>query len=521
MGGENAAPTGPDLTKGIPSDQVPEGGTLAGHVGQDAVLVARTGGRCFAIGATCTHYGGPLAEGIVVGNTVRCPWHHAAFRLDSGETDRPPALDALPCWRVEEAAGMVRVTGRVERTPAAPARPLRSAPGSVVIVGAGAAGVVAANTLRREGYEGKVTVVDADPDAPVDRPNLSKDYLAGSAPEEWVTLRSAEYFTENDIVLARNRRVTELDAGGRRVRLDDGTDLSYGALLLATGASPIKLPLPTTGRLPMFTLRTLADSRAIIGAAKQAGVGGRVVVIGASFIGLEVAASLRTRGLEVHVVGPETRPLERVMGPQVGDWVRRLHEEHGVVFHLGQKPRELLDDAVVLESGQRLPAAFVVAGVGVRPNVELAERAGLTVDRGIVVNETLETSAPGIFAAGDVARYPDARTGERIRVEHWVAAERQAQTAARNMLGGGEEFRAVPFFWSAHYDASISYVGHAERWDTIEIDGSLEQRDCELRYLAGGRALAVATVGRDRASLEAELSMERETTAPAPVGAAR
>jgi 3-phenylpropionate/trans-cinnamate dioxygenase ferredoxin reductase subunit len=520
MGGENAVPTGPDLTTGIPSDQLPEGRSIAGYVGEDAVLVARAGGRCYAIGATCSHYGGPLAEGIVVGNTVRCPWHHTAFRLDSGEVDRPPALDDLPCWRVDETAGVVRVVGRAARKPAPRTRSLPSSPDSVVIVGAGAAGVVAANTLLREGYQGRITIVDGDPDAPVDRPNLSKDYLAGTAQEEWVTLRSPDFFRDNGIVLARSRRVMELDVRGRRVRLDDGTDVPYGALLLATGASPIRLPLPTTGRLPLFTLRTLADSRAIIHAARQAGRGGRVVVVGASFIGLEVAASLRTRGLEVHVVGPETRPLERVMGPRVGEWVRRLHEEHGVVFHLGQKPRELVDDAVVLESGERLPAAFVVMGVGVRPNVELAERAGLAVNRGILVNELLETSTPGIFAAGDVARYPDARTGERIRVEHWVAAERQAQTAARNMLGAAERFRAVPFFWSAHYDATISYVGHAERWDAIEIDGSLEQRDCEVRYVAGGRALAIATVGRDRASLEAEVTMEREAAVPAGAGAA-
>ncbi len=265
---------------------------------------------------------------------------------------------------------------------------------------------------------------------------------------------------------------------------------------------------PPTGKLPMFTLRTLEDSRAIIHAADEAGKGAKVVVIGASFIGLEVAASLRARDLEVHVVAPEPRSLERVLGAEMGDWIRRLHEEHGVVFHLGQKPRELVDDAVVLESGERLSASFVVAGVGVRPNVELAERAGLKPDRGIVVDAMLETSAKGVFAAGDVARYPDPSTGDLVRVEHWVAAERQAQAVARNMLGAREPFGAVPFFWSAHYDASISYVGHAEKWDAIDVDGSLEERDCTLRYRAAGRTLAVVTMGRDRESLGAEAAME-------------
>jgi len=271
----------------------------------------------------------------------------------------------------------------------------------------------------------------------------------------------------------------------------------------------VKLPLPTTGKLPMFTLRTLGDSRAIIRAAEQAGEGGKVVVIGASFIGLEVAASLRARKLEVHVVAPETRPLERVLGPQMGDWIRALHESQGVIFHLGQKPRELVDDAVILENGDRLSAVFVVAGVGVRPNVELAEKAGLAIDKGVVVDEYLETSARGIFAAGDIARYPDPITGAKIRVEHWVAAEREGQAAARNILGAKEPFTVPPFFWSAHYDATISYVGHAERWDTIEVDGSIDKRDCELRYIDGGKATAVVTLGRDKANLEAELALSR------------
>ncbi len=503
MGGNEQPASGPDLTNGIPSATVPEGGSVAGRVGDDTVLVARSGGRCYAIGATCSHYGGPLAEGMVVDGTVRCPWHHAAFRLSDGAVARGPALDALPCWRVEEENGVITVLGRAGNG-AAPRGAPASAPKAIVIVGAGSAGISAARTLRAEGYDGRITMVDADPDAPVDRPNLSKDYLAGTAQEEWVTLRTPEFFKENDITLER-ARVASMDARARRITLEQGRAISYETLLLATGASPIRLPLPNDAQLPYFTLRSFADSRAIIHAA---GAGGRVVVIGASFIGLEVAASLRARGLEVHVVAPESRPLERVLGPEMGDWIHRVHVEHGVQFHLGQKPRELVRGGVVLESGETLPADFVVAGVGVRPNVELAELAGLTVDKGIVVDASLRTSDASIFAAGDVARYPDARTGERIRVEHWVAAQRQGQVAARNMLGMAERFEAVPFFWSAHYDATISYVGHAERWDAIEIDGSLEGRDAEVRYVSGGRALAVATVGRDHASLEAELVME-------------
>lgn len=509
MGDQKEPPTGPDFLAGVPAGSIADGALLAGRVGDDAVVLARVGGRCYAIGASCTHYGAPLADGLIVGETIRCPWHHTAFSLRTGAAERPPAIDSLPCWRVEESGGRVRVLERIE-TAAAPERPTRrpGAPESVVIIGGGAAGVIAADTLRREGYAGPITIVEGDAEEPVDRPNLSKDYLAGNAPDEWMPLRPASWFTEHDIELRRGARAAQIDVRSGRVRLGDGTDLPYGTLLLATGSSPIRLPLPSTGMLPMLALRTLADSRAIIRAATDAGDGAPVVVIGASFIGLEVAASLRAHGLDVHVVAPEARPLERLLGPAMGDWIRRLHEEHGVVFHLCQKPRELVDDAVVLESGDRLPAAFVVAGVGVRPNVELAEAAGLHVDRGIVVNEMLETSAPGVFAAGDVARYPDPRTGTPVRVEHWVAAERQAQCAARNMLGRRERFEAVPFFWSAHYDATVAYVGHAESWDTIEIDGSIDDRDCTLRYRAGDATLAVVTVGRDIDSLTAEVQME-------------
>jgi NADPH-dependent 2,4-dienoyl-CoA reductase/sulfur reductase-like enzyme/nitrite reductase/ring-hydroxylating ferredoxin subunit len=520
MGEDNQPSRGADLKIGIPGTQVTEGRSIAGHVGDDAVIVTRSNGRCFATGATCSHWHGPLAEGIVVDGTVRCPWHHAAFRLDNGEAVRPPALDSLPCWQVEELNGVIRVLDRIDRMPGSRRKASGNAPESVVIIGAGAAGIAAAQTLRTEGYQGRITMVDADPDAPVDRPNLSKDYLAGTAQEEWVELRSADFFLTNEITFMRTRRVVDLDVAGRGAILDDGSRLPFGALLLATGASPIVLPLPNPARLPIFTLRSLADSRAIIKAAEHATPGSQVVVLGASFIGLEVAASLRTRGFEVHVVAPETRPLERVMGTEIGDWIHRIHLDHGVVFHLGQKPRELVDGGVRLESGERVPASFVVAGVGVRPNVELAERAGLHIDRGVLVDAQLRTSVDAIFAAGDVARYPDARTDEHIRVEHWVAAQRQAQTAARNILGAGEPFTAVPFFWSAHYDTTINYVGHAEKWDSIEIGGSLQQNDCTVRYLSGERTLAVATIGRDFANLEAELSMERETTAAAVVGSA-
>ncbi len=515
MSDDRATREGPDLGQGVPVESLADGAMLAGHVGTEAVLLVRSGEEFFATGATCTHYGAPLSEGIIVGDTVRCPWHHACFSLRTGEALRAPALNPIARWDVErrnETLFVTRKRGVTDgATPASGRVGFRDPPASIVIVGAGAAGNAAAEMLRRSGYDGPVTMIGAEPDVPYDRPNLSKDYLAGTAEEGWIPLRAREFYHEHEITLLSGVRATAIDPATRRVTFDHSPARDFDRLLIATGADPVRLGVPGAERPHVYYLRSLADSRAIIAAAAQAR---RAVVIGASFIGLEVAASLRKRGLDVHIVGLEARPLERVLGPELGDMIRALHESHGVIFHLGETATVIGDDTVTLRGGSVLAADLVVVGIGVRPNVGLAERAGLTIDRGIAVNEYLETSAPGIFAAGDIARWPDPHTGERIRVEHWVVAERQGQVAAHNMLAGPEAslrkpFDVVPFFWSRHYDLSVCYVGHAERWDEITIDGDVAAHDATVTFHAAGKALAVATVGRDRASLRAEDAMER------------
>ena len=510
MAGHEGNLTGPDLTAGVAAHDLAPGASLLGHANGEPVLLARVENEYFAIGATCTHYGGPLAEGVIDGDAVRCPWHHACFSLRNGEALRAPALSPVACYRVERRGDRVIVTGKEERDPLAPtypaANPPRTTPRDVVIVGAGAAGSAAAEMLRRCGYAGRITIVDAEPKSPYDRPNLSKDYLAGNAPPEWIPLRPDDFYAQHDITIVRGR-ATRLDTAAKSLEVEGHAPIRYDALLLATGADPIHLGLPGEDDPRVHYLRSLADSDGIIAAARDAK---HAVVVGASFIGLETAASLRARGLDVHVVAPESLPLERVLGPQLGTFIQALHEEKGVVFHLGRKPARIEKTTVVLDDGSSLGADLVVIGVGVRPRLTLAEQAGLAMERGVTVDEYLRTSASDVYAAGDIARWPDPHTGQKIRVEHWVVAQRMGQTAARNILGDNERYDQVPFFWSAHYDVSINYVGHAERWDRIVVDGDPTQRDVAVRYEQGGRTLALATIFRDDESLRTEIAMERE-----------
>ena len=507
MADDQAKPSGPDLATGVAFAELTDGGMLAGHVGEEQVLLVRIGQEVFATAAHCSHYHGPLADGLVVGDTVRCPWHHACFSLRTGEALHAPATSPIDCWSVEQRDGKVFVKEkRSDVKPVPRGKPAGAAPDRIVIVGGGAAGFAAAEMLRRQDYKGGIVMLSNDDAAPVDRPNLSKDYLAGTAPEDWMPLRPDDFYSGNGIELRLKANVTGIDPRAREVALADGGKVPYDRLLLATGAEPVRLAFPGSDQSHVHTLRTLADSRAIVELAKTAR---RAVVIGASFIGLEAAAALRTRGIEVHVVAPEKRPMERILGPEMGDFVRALHEEHGVVFHLEDTVVAIDGKQAKLKSGGALEADLVVMGVGVRPRLELAEKAGLTLDRGVAVDAFLETSAPGIFAAGDIARWPDPHGGQAIRVEHWVVAERQGQTAALNMLGLREKFAAVPYFWSQHYDIPINYVGHAEKWDELAIEGDIAGKDCLLRYKLSSRTLAVVSIFRDIASLQAEVAMEQ------------
>ena len=509
MASTQAAGGGPDLRLGVPEDRIGASGVLLGQVDGEPVLLVRRGAVYHAIGATCTHWGGPLAEGMISGDTIRCPLHHACFDLRTGEAIRPPALAPIPCYQVERALDVVRVTGRAPKPqPAAarPSSPARRVPSRIVIVGAGGAGAAAAFTLRQEGYTGQLVMIGDENTPPYDRPNLSKDYLAGTAPEEWLTLAPRERYDELGIRLVLGSEATRVDPATRTVALADGREFGYDALLLATGATPVRPAIPGLASSHVHYLRSLADCRAIIARTAEAPT---AVIIGSGFLGMEMAAALRARAIRVQVVSPAKRPLDNIFGAELGTRLQRLHEERGVAFHMGHAATRIEDRAVWLDDGSALSAALVVVAAGVRPNTTLAGRCGVVLNRGILVDRYLETSVAGVYAAGDVARWPDLRTGELTRIEHWAVAERQGQIAARNMLGRTEAFDVTPFFWTQQYDVRVNYVGHAPAWDRIEVVADLPPDQWEQRYIKDDAIIAVATIGRDRASLEAELALER------------
>jgi NADPH-dependent 2,4-dienoyl-CoA reductase/sulfur reductase-like enzyme/nitrite reductase/ring-hydroxylating ferredoxin subunit len=492
-----------DLTQWTKIEEVPDSGILAGVVGEDHVFVWRNGNRLKAYGADCPHLGGPLNKGIVVGATIRCPWHHACFNLDTQEATAAPAFDALLEYPVTiddnrfsikpARAQTFRCIGRHEVSL-----------GTMAIVGGGAAGFAAADAIRKLGWRGGVTVFSEEGEQPYDRTLLTKDYLEGVFGDDRLPI-ARHSLADLGVDFEGDASVQQIEPEHKRLRLANGGERPYAKLLLATGAAPRRLDVPG-GDLPyVMVLRSLRDCRRILANVISHA---RVAVVGGSFIAMEAAASLFGRGLLVDVIAPEEHPLEKVFGRELSDLVLEAHARKGVRLHLGSRVARIEDKQVLLQGGERIDADIVVVGIGVEPRLQLAEAAGLTLDRGVVVNSRLQTSDRDIFAAGDIACWPDPRTGENIRVEHWVVAERQGQVAAANMLGRDQAFMMVPFFWTKHFDLSIRYVGHAAKWDEARVEGDLAYRDGLVRFRRAGRDLAVATVERDNESLRAELTME-------------
>lgn len=368
-----------------------------------------------------------------------------------------------------------------------------------VIVGASLAGGRAAQALRKEGFDGRVVLIGEEPDRPYERPPLSKEYLRGQFPKEKLFIADGSFYDENEIDLRLGVRATRIDAKERVVELDSGERVAFDKLLIATGGRPRRLNVRGADLDGVYELRTIADSEAIASELRE---GRRVVVIGAGFIGAEVAASARTNGLDVTVLEVAALPLERVVGAEIGEIYAQLHRDHGVDLRLGEGIERIEGskraERVVTTEGAAIDCDFVVVGVGMQPNVEIVAGTGIDTPNGIAVDEFCETNVQGIYAAGDAANFYHPLLGERLRVEHWANAQNQGQAAALNMLGKQEAYAEVPWFWSDQYDVNMQYVGHAHEWDETVFRGNVADRKFTAFYLKGGRLQAALAFNRFR-----------------------
>lgn len=492
---------------------IPPEGLLGVEVDGQALLLTREGDAVHAVGGTCPHAGGKLAQGVRQGGSVICPWHKARFCLRTGALLDPPAVDALPRFGARVAGGRVLVT-----MPAVDPEQPRPAPDArcFVIIGAGAAGAMAAQTLRQAGFGGRVVLLDRDNRVPYDRTILSKYVLSGQPAGEKSPLQSQAWYQQHGIE-RHTATVMGIDLAARRITCGDGSTLAYDAALLAPGGIPRPSPVPGSEREAVFLLRSRTDADAILAQAERSR---RAVVLGTSFIGMEVAASLCERGLEVTVVGQEAVPFEKRLGRAVGAAWQRLHESHGVQFRCGTRIAAFEGgqalQAARLESGERIPADLAVIGLGIRPATE--DIAGLprNEDGSVTVDAHLRV-ADGLYAAGDIARFPYRGDGAPIRVEHWRVAEQQGRCAALHMLGQPVRYDAVPVFWTIQYLKRLDYVGHAAEWDDLVLHGDPAKPELLAYYVKDGRVAAAAGLGRDQdtAALVALMEMRRDWTAEA------
>lgn len=465
------------------------------------VLLVRVDGKFYAMGAFCTHYGAPLAKGALCGNHVICPWHHAWFDVTNGDFIEPPALDHLPHYDVDIKDDQVMVAlpeDRSERrTPAMSSCNPEVDNRLFAILGGGAAGYMAAQTLREDGFAGRIMMITQEKKMPYDRPPLSKDYLQGETKSKDLPLRDEAFYQKYDIEVLTNKIAKEVDSKQKKISFESGDSLIYDTLLVATGGIPRKMDVPGAALKHIYVVRSFDSANTLINAVKNVK---NVVVVGASFIGMEAAASLQSRGLSVTVVAPDDVPFAKTLGPDIGTFFKNLHEKHGVQFKLGTKVKAFEGNSevanVLLESGERLEADVVLTGIGVTPATDIFKDIEPRDDGGMVTDPYLQL-APNLYAAGDIAAVPNGSTNEAFRIEHWRYALQQGRIAAHNMAGKKEPFTGVPFFWTAHFGVSLRYLGHAEKWDDIVVDGGIDQKKFISFYIKNDKITAIAGIGRD------------------------
>jgi len=471
------------------------------------ILLSRVDDSFYATEAYCTHYGAPLDTGVICGNRIICPWHHAVFKADSGKLCDPPALDGLGAYDVQVRGKDVLLIG--EKPKKAPSK--KEDGRTFVIIGGGAAGNAAAMALREFGFSGHLIVVSADEHPPYDRPNLSKDFLQGDFEMDWLPLREKGFYTDNKIEIILNQKVKSLDTKNREVALEAGQKLKYDKLLLATGGRPRMLKTKGSDLKNVFTLRTRNDAEKILEVAEKSK---NIAVVGASFIGMETAENLNRDGKNLSIIAPEEVPFAGLFGKKFGEMIRKKQEEAGLNFHLGRKVQEFKGNgqvnSVLLDNGDSVDADMVIVGIGVEPVTEFSNGLSKEDDNSLAVSEFLAVEE-NIYAAGDIATFPYIVTGDKIRVEHWRVAEQLGRIAAQNMLGLNVKADIVPFFWTSLAGLGLRYVGHAKDWDDTIISGDLNSDNFMICYVKNDRILAALITGRDKeaAAIEELLRLDK------------
>jgi NADPH-dependent 2,4-dienoyl-CoA reductase/sulfur reductase-like enzyme/nitrite reductase/ring-hydroxylating ferredoxin subunit len=480
----------------IEESELEEGEPARVKVGDEKVLLVRLGGKIHACGGTCTHYGGPLHKGLLKENEVTCPWHSARFDVETGQATSPPALNDAGCFPVKVEDGKVYVGAK--KKPAPNGRE-EGDDRTFLIVGGGAAGNSAAETLRREGFGGRIVMLTPESDRPYDRPSLSKEFLSGEAPSKWIPLHGSSFYEKRDIEIRTGCRAAELVPDEHVVRLESGEEVAYDRVLCATGGRPNELDIPGAELDGCYTLRSFQDARDIVSALDDAE---RAVIIGAGFIGMEAAAALREREMEVRVVAPEEVPLARVFGEETGRWLYSMHCDHGVEFHLGTTPDAIRGsghvEEVQLADGDHLKADFVLTAVGISPVVDWLESSGVVEDGVVPVDSQFRTKAEDVFAAGDIAAVPADLSGLRHRVEHWVSAERQGQHAAQAMLGNKAPYGEIPFFWTMQFETPVQFVGYPVSSEMTGVRGSVAEGSFLVGHYQDHQLVALCGSGRSR-----------------------
>ena len=486
-------------------------------VGEDKkILLTRIAGNYSALGASCTHYGAPLAEGVLCNGVIMCPWHHACFNAETGDLIDPPARDSLPKYETKIIGDdvIVMLPDELQSSRASEmSKPDPADKRNYFIIGGGASGNAAAQALREGGYKGKITIITQEARIPYDRPNLSKDYLSGEAQPEWMPLRDIEFYESNGIEILFGKKVEKVDISKKEIRIADNNILKYDKMLLATGGTPRTLNIPGSDLKNIFYLRSFDDCDKIIEASKKIS---KAVVIGASFIGMEVAYHLKERKLDVTVVAPEDVPFKNILGNEVGNLIRKLQEDHDVKFKLSSQVSKFEGDEkvkfVILSNGEKIESDLVVIGIGVKPATDFIKGLDLEKDGSIKVNEYLQVTED-VYASGDIATFP--YNGNNIRVEHWRLAEQQGRVAGFNMADKKIKFNKQPFFWTAHAGLNIRYVGNAKEWDDTITWGNINSKEFIIFLIKNNKVTAAIGNNRDTEMAAIEQLMLNNKMPPA------